>query len=54
MKPKFEEVNSVMKVNRVLRRSTQSLHYTRFYIFVIVSLELEILFDQRLCALTTA
>ena len=40
MKPKFDQVNSTIKVNRVLCGSTRSLHYTWFYIFVIGILEL--------------
>ena len=36
-KPKFDQVNSTIKVNFVLCVSTRYLHYTWFYIFVIVS-----------------
>ena len=54
IKPKFDQVNSAIKVNLVLCGSTRYLHFTWFYIFVIVGSELEILFDRRLCVLTTA
>ena len=40
MKPKFNQVNSTIKANHILCGSTRSLHYTWFYIFVIVSIEL--------------
>ena len=39
-KPKFDQVNSVIKVTLVLCGSTRYLHFTWFSIFVIVSSDL--------------
>ena len=36
-KPKFDQVNSTIKVNTALCGSTRYLHITWFYIFIFVS-----------------
>ena len=40
IEPKFDLVNSTIKVNLVLCVSARYLHFTWFYIFVYVSSEL--------------